>query len=328
MESGSLDSIGNDDLQNLFCNDEVRGIESEILYENDSTVSVLVIIKTASSKKVGLDPIELVCKDSKWKIKQMIDGKLPIALEQTNYRSYDDFITQYCLGNIYFKLNRYQDAVKYFTKSLQIKGDFPEAYWALGLVYIKLRQYDIAAEIFKKGIAINPGSSSLHYNLGNTYLRLDRLVEALKSFNDAIRLQPDLVEAYGGTGVALCRLGNFKKAINAFNHVIQSKPNRESMVLAYANRGFAYSGLQQFANAVDDFSKAIELDSTNASAYVGLAIVYYIISKKEKSFEYYQKAIKFEPMYKNRISYLNKEGLYYSMDEILILKKIIVEMEF
>jgi tetratricopeptide (TPR) repeat protein len=53
--------------------------------------------------------------------------------------------------------------------------------------------------------------------------------------------------------------GNFEEAIQGFNQVLSSEPDH---VQSYGNLGLAYAGLGDRKNALLNFDKAIDLDST------------------------------------------------------------------
>lgn len=71
-------------------------------------------------------------------------------------------------------------------------------------------------------------------------------------------------------GVAMLNRHRYKPAIDSMHAVLALQP---AMPEAHVNMGFALVGLHRFAEAGAYFRQAIELRSTQANAYYGLAIV-------------------------------------------------------
>jgi lipoprotein NlpI len=51
------------------------------------------------------------------------------------------------------------------------------------------------------------------------------------------------------------------------------------MVSIYNSRGLAYYGKSEFANAIEDFTKAIELNPRQSTVYFNRSVAYYEIGK-------------------------------------------------
>jgi len=64
-------------------------------------------------------------------------------------------------------------------------------------------------------------------------------------------------------GLRLIQEGNIEEAINYYDKVIESNPDQPSF---YYNRGLAWHMREDFERALEDYSKAIQLDSEFISA--------------------------------------------------------------
>ena len=72
-------------------------------------------------------------------------------------------------------------------------------------------------------------------------------------------------------GVEACEKGNYAEAIENYNKAIESDPND---ALAYNNRGLAYTEVGEPEAAMSDYSKAIELKPDYAEAYFNRGLAY------------------------------------------------------
>lgn len=90
--------------------------------------------------------------------------------------------------------------------------------------------------------------------------------------------------------------GNYQEAINLFLEIIKKYP---SYFLAYYNLGNLYMSLEEFNQAIFYFERGISIDNEHAKTYLGLAICYGKIGKKQLATDYFQKAYQLDPSLKN-----------------------------
>ena len=75
------------------------------------------------------------------------------------------------LGTVYNRLERYQDAVASFTKSIKYWTNQPMAYNNLAISYGKLGRTERRDHGAQKGYFPRPSYSIAHFNLGMAYLK-------------------------------------------------------------------------------------------------------------------------------------------------------------
>ena len=68
-------------------------------------------------------------------------------------------------------------------------------------------------------------------------------------------------------------------------------------VWAYAARGAAYSGLSQYQNAINEYTKAIQLDPDYADAYVKRGLSYYDLGQHQYAIADFDKACSLDSQY-------------------------------
>jgi hypothetical protein len=76
---------------------------------------------------------------------------------------------------------------------------------------------------------------------------------------------------YTNRGVAYNGLGNYRQAIDDCSRAIEINPG---YALAYTNRGIAYSNLGNYKQAIEDYGRAIEIKPGYALAYTNRGFVY------------------------------------------------------
>ncbi len=98
---------------------------------------------------------------------------------------------------------------------------------------------------------------------------------------------------------------NYKEAINDFSKGLELDHDHAYL---YVDRGYAYDHLKQYKNAVEDFSQAIKVNSKDAWGYRGRASVYEELGQREKAIEDFSQAIKLDP--KDSYAYANRAWTY------------------
>lgn len=108
-------------------------------------------------------------------------------------------------------------------------------------------------------------------------------------------------ESMKASGNDLMKSCNFQQAVEQYTKAIEIDSNN---AVYYCNRAAAYTKLEESLRAVADCEKAIEIDPTYGKAYGRMGLVYLNESNYKKAVENYEKAIKLEPensVYKNNL---------------------------
>ncbi len=101
------------------------------------------------------------------------------------------------------------------------------------------------------------------YNTGFHYLNVDR-DKAIENFTRAIEEEPQYIEAYLQRGLAHYKNDDFENAIKDFDQVLNIDPDQS---LVYIYKGFAYRKLGDIKTAIKFYSRYIEMNPRDTSAY-------------------------------------------------------------
>jgi Flp pilus assembly protein TadD len=183
----------------------------------------------------------------------------------------------------------YTDAVKAFSKAIELNPKDVSAYKSRGIAYAKLGNTQQAINDYNKAIELNPKDVSAYKSRGIAYRELGNYQQAVNNFNKDIELHPKGAWAYNGRGLAYADLGNYQQAINDYNKAIELDPKGGSR--AYNNRGNAYAKLGNTQQAINDYNKAIEIDPKYARAYYNMACKLALQKKTEEACKWLQSAV-------------------------------------
>ncbi|MDR2592497.1 MAG: tetratricopeptide repeat protein [Chitinispirillales bacterium] len=107
--------------------------------------------------------------------------------------------------------------------------------------------------------------------------------------------------SYFTSGNAKFTLSDYQGAIDDYSKAIEIDPQDAGV---YFNRGIAKSELSDYKGAIEDYSKAIEIDPQDAEAYVNRGAAKSDLSDYKGAIEDYSKAIEINPQYAK--AYVNR----------------------
>ncbi len=152
---------------------------------------------------------------------------------------------QFEMGNQLSNLGRYQEALPYAAKSVQLNASLVEGHDLVGDLEFRRGEYDQALASFQKAKDIDPTDLEALRGIGQTLVRLKRYDEAVAALNDAIPVHPQEAEFYYDLSQAYVRLGDREKAEQASAkfqqlHVLQvARQNAEDQRRALEQKGTA-----------------------------------------------------------------------------------------
>ena len=112
----------------------------------------------------------------------------------------------------------------------------------------------------------NPNDVQIVFNRGLAYYRRAKYNDAIADFTKAIVWDRHFILALFKRGAAYYHIGDYENAIINLNQVI-GFDGGNSYPGAYYKRGLAYQAQYDYYDAIDDFTKAIELHPNFAEAY-------------------------------------------------------------
>jgi tetratricopeptide (TPR) repeat protein len=109
-------------------------------------------------------------------------------------------------------------AINKLDQSINLYSDNPYSFTLRGLIYKnELGNFDEAIKDFTKAIQLEPDSSSGYYYRGTTYYQQERPTEAIKDFTACLRIDSDNTNAYFMRGLLKSKLGDRVGAIKDYN---------------------------------------------------------------------------------------------------------------
>lgn len=150
----------------------------------------------------------------------------------------------YCIGVVYENLEKYAQAIIYYSKSLEIERD-PIIYNRLSECYYSLGNFTKSLELIDNALETDSLNNNYLFTKSDILYELGKVDRAIKTMDLYITNDP---EFYGG----------------------------------YYRRGFYKQNIKDYTGAIEDYTTSIILNPNNAYSYIGRADMYRQTGDKEK----------------------------------------------
>lgn len=171
-------------------------------------------------------------------------------------------------GIAYSAMEDHQNAIKDFTKTIELKPQYAGAYVNRGNSKRALELDSEALSDYSTAITLDDKNFVAYNNRGLVETDMRQFDKAMADFDRAIALSREYAEAYNNRGVVWREKGDLKKAIANYNAAIKIYP---AFAEAFGNRAFALNKLKQFDAALANYSHAVRLRPFDAKMLNDLA---------------------------------------------------------
>ena len=188
-------------------------------------------------------------------------------LEKLNKKHDNNAYVYFGFGVLAVIDDKHDEAARLFEKAVLISPDFVEAQFNLANAYQKLLNVEEMIIAYRRVVEIGPPGSVL---VRRAQRLLDDLSQEIRE-TEGISVD-DYLEGYQAfnNGFALMNSEDWAAAIKEFNRTIEINPNHPQ---SYGNLGICYASLGQKRESLNAFDKAIELDPSYEPALVNRTIV-------------------------------------------------------
>jgi len=238
---------------------------------------------------------------------------IPGTYATVSAENYNNFgVQEYEKGN-------YEKAIEYFTKAIELKPDYAEAYFNRGLAYFKMgsryttegrENLNSAIVDFSKAIELNPNFIDAYYSRGLAKIAFihfydkpfsqetEQLFEsAIEDFKKSLSLDPEYYIAYAGLGNAYDLHGDFGKAIEAYEEALKHKDEilkkwgKDALANIYYSAGRANQRIDRLNTVRVLYEKALELNPNHEMTLGHLVSVYVELKELEKALNIANKCV-------------------------------------
>lgn len=239
------------------------------------------------------------------RIKQLGDcykvaGNIPNAIACYKYAlKADDKVAgvHAALGEVYAEQRDFQAAIDSFSRASELEQTLPLPYYQMGVCQHAAGDLAGAIQSLSKCLEfVENGSIEQAASLfvrGMCYFQLESMQKsALDDLWQVVKFSPNFFEARTMIGMILFSLDLYEETIAEMDVVIQAKA---AGYQDYLMRGEAYYFTQQYALAIHDLKKVIDLDPNTPLPYPTLGECYYHCRKYKQALGMFEHVLAAEP---------------------------------
>jgi arylsulfatase A-like enzyme/Tfp pilus assembly protein PilF len=223
------------------------------------------------------------------------------------------------------------EGIKILQDVIKNEGKIDMAYVYLGEIYQRIGKLSQALDILQKGIERHPSSYIVLTHYAHALLSAKRYNEVVQIITKNVlpRMDSD-AEIWNCLGVAHWKKGDNEQAIGAFEWAISLDREYANV---HNNLGAVYFSLflktkiqKHLAQAIQFYSRALELDSHHIPSYVGLGSAHREEGNLEKAIALWEKAVERETYFADTVfklsqAYLEKGDKAKALDLLLKSKQ-------
>lgn len=252
--------------------------------------------KNADLRKLGdpKDKIDLFNQISSARM-DSLDGKSQDAIAKLKSALASDpgiVDAQFMLGNEYFRLEKYPEALEAFKKTLDLKPDYEFAMINLANTYRKLGKVDEALAGFEYFLKKNPDNTQVLARIGEMYLSKQQPDTALPYLTRALKENPDTSWVFNSIGVAHYQKKEYQDAENAFRKALSLNPK---INMAHFNLAQLYELRKDSQAAETEYLAELEVSPKNFKAAFNLGRIYVARGELQKGAAQLESVVKNAP---------------------------------
>lgn len=216
------------------------------------------------------------------------------TLENEIEKNPENYNLHFVLGSLYMKID-FKKAKKEFEKVIELKPNHYLSYISLGYLTEADDNSEKAITYFKKALNSATNESVIYNALATVYMRQNKIDEAKEILEEGIKNINSDESLYFNQTLVLLKFYHGQKEqekiIRNMKKAIELSPKEEY----YFILGVFYLQKQNYKEARASFEHAMELNSKNIYAILGLATTYKNTNQYEKAIEITKQALAIEP---------------------------------
>ena len=203
-----------------------------------------------------------------------------------------DAPTYQLMGNGYAEAGRFETAIGYYQKAMDInpvdtltKHQLARCYNNYGVTLRNSGKWDVAIDAYRNALRLMPTLAVARKNLGDAFTRkadahneAGELDEAIEAYLELQKLHPNEMQIRNLLGELHLKKGNYAEALSAFQHVYNTDPNAEhalhNLIAAYHHYARSLSDKDEYTTAIQLLQEALRLAPADLNLRLSLANAY------------------------------------------------------
>ncbi|MBI4389417.1 MAG: tetratricopeptide repeat protein, partial [Nitrospinae bacterium] len=194
----------------------------------------------------------------------------------------EDIQAQLGVVKILIKNGELDPVIQVFKRLVERYPQNPEIAVAYAEAMLELERFDDAVKWAGKALEIDPDRGAPRAVLGRVQFEKGDFDKALELSREAIRLAPKTALAYRTIGNIYLRQGRYKDGLTLLREADRINPDNSEILTVLSS---AYFKMEDYPNAIQTASRAAKLNPENPGTYFNLALAYYNVNDGPKALE-------------------------------------------
>ena len=183
------------------------------------------------------------------------------------------------IAALYNRFNQHEEALKEYLLLTKLEPANAEHYFNAGKIFEERNKLEQAMGYYTKTVQLNKRHTKAHAALALLYYRGKNLADAKKHLDIALRLSPETYSTYYYQGKILKDSGDFSGALSSFEKAARDPEYKQK---AFIERGSCYVALKDMDKAALEYERAVKA-SKDDGAQETLYARYFLASCYEKA---------------------------------------------
>lgn len=203
-------------------------------------------------------------------------------------------------------LNRGDEALEAIQEAIDLNGSSMQAWYTKGSILFKLNKSEEANQSFSQAIKLDPSDANAWYGMAKTEAIAGKHKEALKSYEMAINRNKHFEQAWIDKGEIYKALNHEGEALVSFDMALEAINHNEAVL--FCDKGYALRVRGRDHEALEAFTRSLEIDPQNAAAWYNKSIVLVKLNDSTEANKAIEKAALFKPTYKDMAEFWSSRG--------------------
>lgn len=181
------------------------------------------------------------------------------------------------LGEAFFKLEKFDDAERWYLEALKVKADHVPAHLTYGKLLAKMQRIGEAEEWFERAKTLAPNDSTVHQHFGQFLSEVERHEAAADHYVKAAQLAPSEYEIIFNAANTLRQAGRNKQAEDYYRQAVLLRPQEAT---SHMNLGAMLHVNGKLLEAESSYLEALRLKPDDSITRTNLQKLRHLLAKK------------------------------------------------
>ena len=249
----------------------------------------------------------------------------------------DDAEASYNAANLYFGLHQYDEAIRYYQRTLEIDPKNKLVMNMLGYTHAQKGDFKQAISCLEKYIKMAPDEPNPYDSLGEIYLYLGEYKKAQKLFKKAIHVNDDFYPSWNHLANVYLDRGQYNQAREIFQKTLMRVPEGPLEFIYDNNIALTYLCTGQPDKAIEYYQRSLDNNLFQSNALERLFELYTSEQDSSKAYsvlrQYYRKMIQSpDSTFMNNQNFVNFANLSFRFgvhvnESLAVLERLYEESE-